>query len=162
MYLFYLVRNKYYDRISVFKYTESDNNLKGEIMEKVIRNMNFKPLLEEVEYEKLDPPTNNSTINMRVWDEIKVERLRSDAVKVLLKRNVKPEPKCILKLEVTMGLEVIVDANEYDKLDDAEEYFKNSQVLRVLASTVAVVISNITLHSPIGPMITAPVAQLPQ
>lgn len=131
-------------------------------MEKVIRNMNFKPLLEKVEYEKLDPPANNSTINMRVWDEIKVERLRSDAVKVVLQRNIKPEPKCILSLEVAIGVEVIINPDEFDKLDDSEEYFKNSQVTRVLASTAAVVVSNITLHSPIGAMITAPVAQLPQ
>lgn len=131
-------------------------------MEKVIRNMNFKPLLEKVEYEKLDPPANNSTINMRVWDEIKVERLRSDAVKVVLERNIKPEPKCILSLEVAIGVEVIINPDEFDKLDDAEDYFKNSQVTRVLASTAAVVVSNITLHSPIGAMITAPVAQLPQ
>lgn len=131
-------------------------------MEKVIRNMNFKPLLEKVEYEKLDPPANNSTINMRVWDEVKVERLRSDAVKVVLQRNIKPEPKCILSLEVAIGVEVIINPDEFDKLDDAEDYFKNSQVTRVLASTAAVVVSNITLHSPIGAMITAPVAQLPQ
>ena len=137
-------------------------NRKENIMEKVIRNMNFKPLLEKVEYEKLDPPANNSTINMRVWDEIKVERLRSDAVKVVLQRNIKPEPKCILSLEVAIGVEVIINPDEFDKLDDAEEYFKNSQVTRVLASTAAVVVSNITLHSPIGAMITAPVAQLPQ
>lgn len=137
-------------------------NRKEIIMEKVIRNMNFKPLLEKVEYEKLDPPANNSTINMRVWDEIKVERLRSDAVKVVLERNIKPEPKCILSLEVAIGVEVIINPDEFDKLDDAEDYFKNSQVTRVLASTAAVVVSNITLHSPIGAMITAPVAQLPQ
>ena len=131
-------------------------------MEKVIRNMNFKPLLEKVEYEKLEAPQNNSTINMRVWDEIKVERLRSDAVKVILQRNIKPEPSCILSLTVATSVEVIIDANEYDRLDDAEEYFKNSQVARVLASTTAVVVSNITLHSPIGAMITAPIPQLPQ
>ena len=131
-------------------------------MEKVIRNMNFKPLLESLEYEKLDAPAQNSTINMRVWDEMKVERLRSDAVKVILTRNVEPEPKCIFALKAAMSIEVIVDPNEFDALDDAEEYFRNSQVTRVLASTVAVVISNITLHSPIGAMITAPVGQFPQ
>lgn len=124
--------------------------------------MNFKPLLEKVDYEKLDAPANNSTINMRVWDEIKVERLRHDAVKVLLTRNIKPEPSCILSLVVVTSVEVLIDANEYDRLDDGEEYFRNSQVARVLASTTAVVVSNITLHSPIGAMITAPIPQLPQ
>ena len=82
-------------------------------MENVIRNMNFKPLLEKVEYEKLDPPANNSTINMRVWDELKVERLRSDAVKVYLTRNIKPEPKSILKLEATMSVKSILKKVRY-------------------------------------------------
>ena len=131
-------------------------------MEKIIKNMNFKPLLESVSYERLDAPANNSTINMRVWDDLKVERLRSDAVKVILTRNIQPEPKCIFSLAVSMGVEVIVDQNEYERLNDAAEYFKTSQITRVLASTTAVVVSNITLHSPIGPMITAPVAQFPQ
>ncbi len=137
-------------------------NQKEKKMENVIRNMNFKPLLEKVEYEKLDPPANNSTINMRVWDEVSVERLRSDAVKVTMQRNIKPEPKSILSLAASMSVEVIVDANEYDKLDDAPLYFANSQVARVLASTLSVVVANITMHSPIGAMITAPMAQLPQ
>lgn len=131
-------------------------------MEKVIRNMNFKPLIEKVNYLKLDPPANGSTVNMRVWDELKVERLRSDAVKVILTRNVKPEPQCILSLEASIGVEVLIDPREFDALDDSEEYFKNTQVIRVLASTIAVVIGDVTLHSPIGPMITAPVAQFPQ
>lgn len=131
-------------------------------MEKVIRNMNFKPLLESVSYEKLDPPANGSTVNMRVWDEMKVERLRSDAVKVSLTRNIEPEPKCILSLKAVMSIEVLVNPTELDALDDEVEYFKASQVTRVLASTVAVVVSNITLHSPIGPMATAPVGQFPQ
>ena len=131
-------------------------------MERVIRNMNFKPLLESVNYERLDPPANNSTINMRVWDELNVERLRSDAVKVVLTRNIQPEPKCILSLVVKTSVEVVVDPNEYDRLNDGAEYFKTSQVTRVLASTTAVVVSNITLHSPIGPMITSPMAQFPQ
>ena len=131
-------------------------------MENVIRNMNFKPLLEKVEYEKLNAPERNATINMRVWDEIKVERLRSDAVKVLLTRFVKPEPANIFSITVCMSVEVLVDANAYDGLDDPELYFKNSQVSRLLASNVATILGNITLHSPIGPMITAPVVQMPQ
>lgn len=143
----------------IVAWTEVKRRLK---MEKVIRNINIKPLLEKVDYEKLDAPKQNATINMRVWDEVKVERLRSDAVKVILQRNVKPEPNCIFSLVVSLGLEVIVDGNEYDALDDAVEYFKNSQAARVLASHIATIIGEITMHSPIGPMITAPVLQLPQ
>lgn len=131
-------------------------------MANVIRNMNFKPIIEKVEYQRLSEPEANATINMRVWDEMQVERLRTDAVKVILKRNVKPEPECIFGIEVAIGVEILVNTAEYDKLDDAVEYFKDSAVSRVLASTIAVVLSELTLHSQIGPMVTAPVVQFPQ
>ena len=34
-------------------------------MANVIRNMNFRPLLEKVEYKRLEDPAPNSSINMR-------------------------------------------------------------------------------------------------
>ncbi|MBO5344474.1 MAG: hypothetical protein J6A51_01070, partial [Clostridia bacterium] len=78
-------------------------------MANVIRNMNFKPIIEKVDYQRLAEPEPSSSINMRVWDEIKVERLRADAVKVILQRNVKPEPSCIFSIEVALGVEVIIN-----------------------------------------------------
>lgn len=131
-------------------------------MANVIRNMNFKPIIEKVEYKRLGEPEQGATINMRVWDDIKVERLRTDAVKVVLQRNIKPEPECIFSIEVALGVEVIVNTAEYDELDDAEEFFKTSPVVRVLASNIACILSDLTLHSQIGPMITSPVCQFPQ
>ena len=131
-------------------------------MANIIRNMNFKPILEKLDYQRLDEPQPNATINMRVWDELSVERLRSDAVKVVLQRNVKPEPECIFSIECAFSVEVIINTSEYDSLEDNEEYFKNSPVARVLASHIAAVLSAVTLHSQIGPMITAPVCQFPQ
>lgn len=131
-------------------------------MEKVIKNMNFKPILENISYKRLAEPAPSSTINMRVWDEMKVERLRQDAVKVYFKRNVKPQPDSLFSLEAEMSVEVIVNGQEFDDLADAVAYFKNSQVARVLASTVGTVVAELTLHSQIGPMMTAPVAQFPQ
>ncbi len=131
-------------------------------MASVIRNMNFKPILEKVDYQRLAEPQPSTTINMRVWDEMKVERLRSDAVKVILTRNVKPEPDCIFSIVVEMGVEVIINTTEYDNVDDPVEYFKTSPVARVLASNIACVLSELTIHSQIGPMITAPVVQFPQ
>ena len=131
-------------------------------MEKVIKNMNFKPILEKIDYKRLAEPTPSSTINMRVWDEMKIDRLRQDAVKVYFKRNVKPQPDSLFSLEVEMSVEVIVDGPEYDDLADAVAYFKNSQIARVLASTVGTVVAELTLHSQIGPMMTAPVAQFAQ
>lgn len=131
-------------------------------MEKVIKNMNFKPIMESINYQRLAEPTPSSTINMRVWDEMRVERLRHDAVKVYFKRNVKPEPASLFSFDVEMSVEVIVDGKEFDDLADAVAYFRNSQVARVLASTVGTVVAEITMHSQIGPMMTAPVAQFPQ
>ncbi len=131
-------------------------------MANVIRNMNFKPILEKVDYQRLSEPQPSATINMRVWDEMKVERLRSDAVKVFLTRNVNPEPGCIFSIVVSMGVEVIINTTEYETVDDPVEYFKTSPVARVLASNIACVLSELTIHSQIGPMITAPVVQFPQ
>lgn len=131
-------------------------------MEQIIKNMNFKPILEKIDYTRLAPPTNNSTINMRTWDEIKVERLRSDAVKVCLTRNIKPEPEFLFSIKVTMGMEVLVNTSAYENLDDAEEYFKNTQVMQVLTTHIATIIANITMHGPIGPMVTAPAPLMPK
>ena len=131
-------------------------------MANVIRNMNFKPIIEKIDYKRLAEPQPSATINMRVWDEMKIERLRSDAVKVFLTRFVKPEPDCIFGIELTMSIEVIINTAEYEDLADDVEYFKNSAVARVLASNVSTVISALTIHSQIGPMITAPVVQFPQ
>lgn len=131
-------------------------------MANVIRNMNFKPIIEKIDYTRLAEPQPSATINMRVWDEMKIERLRSDAVKVFLTRFVKPEPDCIFGIELTMSIEVIINTAEYENLADDVEYFKNSAVARVLASNLSTVISTLTIHSQIGPMITAPVVQFPQ
>ena len=131
-------------------------------MANVIRNMNFKPIIEKIDYQRLGEPAPSATVNMRIWDEMKVERLRSDAVKVIVTRLVKPEPECIFSIEISLGVEVVVNTAEYDKLDDAVEYFKDSPVSRVLASNISCILSELTLHSQIGPIISAPVVQFPQ
>ena len=131
-------------------------------MANVIRNMNFKPIVEKLDYQRLSEPQPSATINMRVCDEMKVERLRSDAVKVMLTRFVKPEPACIFSIEATIGVEVLINTSEYDNIDDPVDYFKSSPVGRVLASHIACLLSEITVQSQIGPMITAPVVQFPQ
>lgn len=131
-------------------------------MEQVIRNMNFKPLLEKVDYQRLGQPEQNATINMRTWDEVKVERLRSDAVKVCLTRFIKPSPEVLFSLQVTLGMEVLINTTAYEGLDNPEEYFKNTQVMQVLCTHIAMIMSNITMFCPIGPMVTAPVPVMPK
>lgn len=131
-------------------------------MANVIRNMNFKPIIEKVDYLRCAEPEPSATINMRVWDEIDVDRLRADAVKVTLHRFVQPEPESIFSIEVALSIEIVINTAEYDKLDDPITFFKDSAVGRVLASNVSAILSNLTTHSQLGPMITAPVVQLAQ
>lgn len=131
-------------------------------MANVIRNMNFKPIVEKLEYKRLDDPQAGASINMRVWDEMNVERLRPDAVKVVLQRNVEPEPACIFQIAMAMSVEVLVNTAEYESLEDPVAFFKESAITRVLSSHIASTLSVVTTHSQIGPMITAPIAQFPQ
>lgn len=131
-------------------------------MANVIRNMNFKPIIEKLDYKRLEEPQAGASINMRVWDEMRVERLRPDAVKVVLQRNVEPEPASIFSINLALGVEVLVNTSEYDSLADPVEFFKESTISRVLASHIASIMSVVTSHSQIGPMITAPIVQFPQ
>ena len=85
-------------------------------MANIIRNMNFKPIIEKIDYKRLSEPQPSATINMRVWDDLTVQRLRSDAVKVILTRFVKPEPECIYSIEASIGVEVLINTSEYESL----------------------------------------------
>ena len=131
-------------------------------MANVIRNMNFKPILEKINYERLSEPQPNANVNVQVWDEMNVSRLRSDAVKVTLTRFIKPDPSCLFSVEATIGVEVIINTAEYDALEDAVEYFKTSPISRVLVNNIVTILANLTTHSQLGPIITAPVCQFPQ
>lgn len=129
-------------------------------MEQVIKNMNAKPMLERAEFEKLDAPAKGSTVNLRVGDELNVTEVKEDVVKVSVARTVASNPECIFKIYVEMSVEILIDRKEYDNLANAEEYFKNSPVARMLASQIATVIANLTTNSAIGPMITVPMLQI--
>ncbi|MBE7074112.1 MAG: hypothetical protein E7379_03370 [Clostridiales bacterium] len=131
-------------------------------MANVIRNMNFKPILEKITYQRLSEPEQNSNVNVQVWDEMEVKRLRSDAVKVELQRNIKPDPSCLFTVEARIGVEVIVNTSEFDALDDAVEFFKTSPVTRVLVNNLVTILANLTTHSQLGPIITAPMCQFPK
>lgn len=131
-------------------------------MANVIRNMNFKPILEKINYQRLSEPQPNANVNVQVWDEMEVERLRSDAVKVTLQRNIKPDPSCLFSIEAKMGIEVVVNTAEYDALDDEVEFFKTSPVARVLVNNLVTILAEMTMHSQLGAVITAPMCQFPK
>ena len=131
-------------------------------MANVIRNMNFKPILESINYNRLSEPEANANVNVQVWDEMEVTRLRSDAVKVTLQRNIKPAPSCLFEVVAKIGVEVIVNTAEYDSLEDEVEFFKTSPIARVLVNNLVTILANLTTHSQLGPIITAPMCQFPQ
>lgn len=128
-------------------------------MEQIIKNMNAKPLLERVEYEKLNPPEKGAVVNFRVGDEIKVEEVKEDVVKVTIARTIASEPECIFKGYVEMSVEVQINKEAYDALPNKEDYFKKSAVSRLLVSQIVTVVANLTTNSAIGPMITVPMMQ---
>ncbi len=128
-------------------------------MEKVIKNMNVKPLLERAEYEKLDAPQKGATVNLRVGDSITVVNATEEIVKVSVGRTVASSPETIFKIYVEMSAEVHVDKVEYAKIINKDEFFKTNPIVRMLVSQIATVIANLTTNSAIGPMITVPMFQ---
>ena len=128
-------------------------------MAQIIKNMNAKPMLERAEYEKLDPQEKGAMVNFRVGDEIKVEEVKDDIVKVTVARTIASDPECIFKAYVEMSVEIQVDKKAYDELKDKNDYFKKSPVSRLLVSQIVTVVANLTSNSAIGPMITVPMMQ---
>ena len=128
-------------------------------MEQVIKNMNVRPLLERAEFEKLEAPEKGAMVNLRVGDEVRVEEVSKDVVRVYVARTVASNPECIFKIYVEMSAEVQVDEKAYQDLADKDDFFKKSPVARMLTAQIATVIANLTANSAIGPMITVPMVQ---
>ena len=128
-------------------------------MDKIIKNMNVKPMLERAEFERLKTPENGENVNIRVGDTITIENVKEDVVKVCVARSVVSNPEYIFKIYVEMSAEVLVDKKAYDDLADKEDFFKKSPISRILTSQIATLIANLTTNSAIGPMITVPMFQ---
>lgn len=128
-------------------------------MDKIIKNMNVKPMLDRAEFERLETPKNGENVNIRVGDTISIEEVKNDVVKVSIARSVVSNPEYIFKIYVEMSAEILVDRQAYNELADVEDYFKKSPIARILTSHIATLISNLTANSAIGPMITVPVFQ---
>ena len=128
-------------------------------MDKIIKNMNVKPILERAEFERLKTPENGENVNIRVGDTISFENMKEDVVKVTIARSVVSNPEYIFKIYVEMSAEVLVDKKAYEDLADKEDFFKKSPISRILTSQIATLIANLTTNSAIGPMITVPIFQ---
>lgn len=124
--------------------------------ENVIKPHLVKPLLEKVVYEKMQLPAQNAVINIKPEDFIDVRKVGEEVVKATLTRTLVISPANLMKLAVTMSVEIPVDSIEFGKLDDPKDYIKNSQPVRILISYISNIITNLSMNTILGPIITPP------
>ena len=124
--------------------------------EKVIKPHLVRPLLEKVVCEKLQLPAPNAVINIKPEDFVDVRKVSEEVVKVTLTRNLAISPANLLKLAVTMSVEIPVDSIEFGRLPDPKGFIKNSQPVRILLGYVSSLITTLTTNTILGPIVTPP------
>lgn len=124
--------------------------------ENVIKPHLVKPVLEKIVYEKLQLPAGNIVINIKPEDNLDVRKVSEEIVKVTMERRLIVNPANLLKLSVVMSIDIPVDSIEFMKLEDPKGYIKNSQPVKILTAYISNVITNITINSILGPIITPP------
>lgn len=125
-------------------------------MENVIKPHLVKPVLEKIVFEMIGLPQANAMINIKPEDAVDVRKVSEEIVKVTLTRNLLISPENIMKVAVVMSIDIPVDSIEFSKLSDPKEYIKNSQPVRILVSYASNIITNITMNTILGPIITPP------
>ena len=95
-------------------------------------------------------------INIKPQDDIDIRKVSEEVVKVTLTRTLMISPSNLMKTAVTMSIDIPVDSIEFSKLPDPKEYIKNSQPVRILISYVSNVLTNLTINTILGPIVTPP------
>ena len=124
--------------------------------EKVIRPHLVKPLLERAVYEKLQNPQNGVMVNIKPEDSIDVKKVTEEIVRATMTRSLVVSPNSLLKLAVTMSVDIPVDSIEFSRLADPKDYIKNSQPVRIMIGYVSNIITELTINSAVGPIVTPP------
>lgn len=122
--------------------------------EKVIKPHLVKPLLERVIYEKLQNPQNGVMVNIRPEDVIDVKKINEEIVRATLTRSLIITPNSLLKLSVTMSVDIPVDSIEFSRLPDPKDYIRNSQPVRIMLGYISNLITELTINSAVGPIVT--------
>lgn len=122
----------------------------------VIKPHLVKPMLEKVVFERCQLPQPNAMINIKPEDEIDVKKVAEDVVRATFTRNLKFQPENLMKISVTMIVDIPVDSIEFGRLEDPKGFIKNSQPVRILISYVSNVITNLTINTFLGPIVTPP------
>lgn len=126
------------------------------MMEKIIKPHLVKPILEKAIYEIIQLPQPNAMINIKPEDVIDIRKVTEEIVKVTLTRSLAISPANLMKLSVTMSIDVPVDSIEFAKLPDPKEYIKNSQPTRILFAYISNMVTSLTMNSILGPVVTPP------
>lgn len=126
------------------------------IKETIIKPHLVKPLLEKVVFERIQQPQAAAMINIKPEDNLDVRKVSEEIVKVTLQRSLKVTPENIMKLSVTMSIDIPVDSIAFMKLEDPKEYIKNSQPVRILISYVSHILTELSMNTILGPIVTPP------
>ena len=124
--------------------------------ERVIKPHLVKPMLEKIVYEKLNNPQNGVMVNIKPEDVIDVKKLTEEVVRVTLTRSLRVSPNSLLKLSVTMTEDIPVDSIEFSRLEDPKGYIRNSQPVKIALGYISNLITEITINSAVGPIVTPP------
>lgn len=124
--------------------------------ERVIKAHLVKPMLEKIVYEKLNNPQNGVMVNIKPEDAIDVKKLTEEVVRVTLTRSLRVSPNSLLKLSVTMTVDIPVDSIEFSRLEDPKGYVRNSQPVKIALGYISNLITEITINSAVGPIVTPP------
>lgn len=119
-------------------------------MENVIKPHLVKPMLDKIVFEKLQLPQPNAMINIKPEDFIDVRKISEEIVKVTLERKLVVTPSNLMRVAVTMSIDIPVDSIEFMKLPDPKEYIRNSQPVRILIAYVSNMITSITMNTILG------------
>ena len=124
--------------------------------QEIIKPHLVKPLLEKVVFEKIGFPQQNATINIKPEDSIDVRKVLEEVVRATMTRTLNIQPANLMKLSVTMSVEIPVDSIEFGKLPDPKGFIKASQPVRILVSYVSNVVTNLSMNTILGPIVTPP------
>ena len=92
--------------------------------EKVIKPHIVKPLLEKVVFEKLQNPQNGVMVNIKPEDSIDVKKVSEEFVRATATRTLQVTPASLLKVTVSMSIDIPVDSIEFSRLPDPKDYIK--------------------------------------
>lgn len=124
--------------------------------ENVIKPHLVKPMLEKIVFEKMQLPQPNVMINIKPEDNLDVRKVSEEVVKVTMERRLAVSPANLMKLSVIMSIDIPVDSISFMKLEDPKDYIKNSQPVRILTAYISNVITNLTINTILGPIVTPP------